>query len=76
MTTESLIYLISLPGPKQTMVHEDACELITDGTMDESSGDRRINPTGEAAYNLPVTHLSPDPINRLFDDRKARKGTA
>ena len=76
VSAERLVDLFGLTRSQQTMVDEDAGELITHGPMDQSGGHRRIDPTGEATDHLAVADLGADPVDRLLDDRVAGPGGA
>jgi hypothetical protein len=42
---------------------------IADGTMDQHRSDGGIHTARETAHDLAGTHLLPDPLGRLFDER-------
>ena len=53
--------LLRLALPQQSVIDEDAGELIADRLMDQHRGNRRIHPAREAADHPALPHLGADP---------------
>src|SRR4029453_10881897 len=64
---EDLAHNIRLAGPEETIVDEDAGELIPDGLVNEGRGDAGINTSAQTEDHPLATHLGPDLFHRLVE---------
>ena len=72
MAAERLLDLLWFSLPVESVIDEDAGELIADGAVDEERGDRGVDPARERAQDLGVSHLCADPPDRVLDDVERR----
>ena len=49
-----------LGSAHQSVVHEDACEPVANGPVDQGGGDSRVDAAGKRAYHSSVAHLCPN----------------
>src|SRR5690606_1734759 len=61
-------HLITLAEPKQSVVDEDADELIADRRVQERGDYRRIDAAGEREQNTIAADPLPDPLDVIGDD--------
>jgi hypothetical protein len=52
--------LLRLAQPHQAVIDEDAGQLLADRLVDQHGGNRAVDPAGQAADHLAVTHLLAD----------------
>ena len=71
---EVLLDLLRLALAQQTVVDEDARQLVPDGLVHHCGGDRGVHPTGQAAQNPAVPDLPADLLDRFVHDVDHRPG--
>ena len=67
MPAEHLLHHVRLPGAEQTVVDENACQLISDRLVDQRGGHAGINPAAQPQNDVFVTDLPADVLNCLID---------
>ena len=65
---ERLDDLLGLVVPQETVVDEDARQIVTDGPVDEHRRRRRIDPAGESADGPCLSDLFSYPLDRVGND--------
>jgi hypothetical protein len=65
---EVALHLLDLSCSKQAMIDEDACQLVSDGSLHESGRDGRVNSPRQAADNPGVPHPISNSRNLLVDN--------
>ena len=65
---------VALATAEQTVVDEDAGQLIADGTMHECGGDRRVDATTECADDLAIADLLTERVDGHVDERRRLPG--
>ena len=68
MSTERVLDLFGLTGPQQTMVNEDAGELVADRLVDQRRGNRRVDTAGKPADDSGRSHLGPNLFDSVLDN--------
>ena len=66
MAAEQLDHLRGLAQPQQSVVDEDAGELLADGLVDQHRRDRGIDAARQAADHLAASDLGADLLDRLL----------
>ena len=74
MRPEGRLHLLCLTGSKQTVVDEDACQLVADRRMHQRRRHRRVDTAGEPADHLGRSHLGADRGDLGLDDRMRGPG--
>ena len=64
---EDLLNIFGFIFAQESMVDENACQLFTDGFVDESRHDAGVNAAGESQDHGLVAHLSADIRHSFFD---------
>src|SRR5210317_154082 len=64
--------LVAFAETQETIVDKHTGKLITNSTMNQSSGHRGVDPTGEAKDNFFTANLFPDPANSILDNLSGR----
>ena len=64
---EVALDLRSLPRAEQTVIDEDAGELVADSPLHQGSRDRRVDTAGESADDLAIPDLRADTGNLIVD---------
>ena len=65
VTLEGVLHPLGLLQPQQTVVNEDAGQLVTDGLVEQHGGHRGIDPSRQGADHPPVSHLLLDALDRV-----------
>ena len=72
LVAEILLHVLEFVLAQDAVVDEHACELITDRTVNERRGHRRVDAAGEAADHLALADLLADPPDHLLAERRHR----
>ena len=73
---EVALHLTTLARPQQPVVDEDARQPVTDGTLHQRCGDRRVHAAGEPADGAAVPDLGTDLLDqRVGDVGRRPRGT-
>ncbi len=72
VAAEQLDHLLGLAGAQQSGVDEDAGQLVAHRLVQQSRGDRRIDPARQAADDIAVADLVADPVDRLRAEPRHR----
>jgi hypothetical protein len=72
VVAERLDHLLRFALAKQTVIDEDARQLVADRAVDEQGRHRRVDTAGEGADDLLIAYLGADPLHLLLDELERR----
>ena len=62
-------HLLALVLSHQSVIHEHACQPVSDRAVHQQGGDARVDAAGEPADRAPVANLRPDALDLLLHHR-------